>query len=96
MKKELLLSNWKTVDVFSEQTQKKTQKGSEFILKVSMEVFSVDNHFLLEELEWMIGFTSSEVRFFLFRITEQNKTFMFARKSFWKVPGTMNKIKSKT
>ena len=81
---------------FLNKPKKKSQKGSEFILKISMGTVSFDNHFLLEELEWMIGFTSSEVQFFLFRITEQNKTIMFARKSFWKVPGTINKIKSKT
>ena len=69
---------------FLNKPKKKTQKGSEFILKLSIETVSFDNHFLLQELEWMISFTSSEVQFFLFRITEQNKTIMFAKKKFWK------------
>ena len=44
----------------------------------------------------MIGFTSSEVNLLLFRITEQSKTYMFARQRYWKVAGTLNKVKSET
>ena len=96
MKKELLPSNKRKFDVLYEQAQTKTQKGSEFILNASMETISFENHLILEELKKMVGFTSSEVNLFLFRITEQNETVMFARRSFWKVPGTLNKVKSET
>ena len=61
-----------------------------------METISFENHLKLEELKKMVGFTSSEVNLFLFRITEQNKSVMFARRIFWKVPGTLNKVKSET
>ena len=65
MKKELLPSNSKKVDVFSDQTQTKTQKGSEFILNVPMETISFENYLILEELKWMVGFTNSDVHLFL-------------------------------
>ena len=96
MKKELLPSNKRKFDVLYDQTQTKTQKGSEFILNASMETISFENHIILEELEMMVGFTSSEVNLFLFRITEKNKTYMFARQRYWKVAGTLNKVKSET
>ena len=51
-----------------------------------METISFENHLILEELKKMVGFTTSEVNLLLFRITDQNKTVMFARRSFWKVP----------
>ena len=61
-----------------------------------METLPFEYHLILEELKWMIGFTFSDVNLFLFRITEQNQANMFARQRFWKVPGTINKVKLET
>ena len=61
-----------------------------------MEVISFENHLILEEIKRIIGFISSKVNLFFFRITERNKTNMFARQRFWKNPGTINKVKSET
>ena len=53
------------------------------------------NHLGIEERKWMIGFTNSEVELFFVKITEQNETFIIARKTHWKIPQTINKLKLK-
>ena len=41
----------------------------------------------------MIGFTSSEVHIFICKVTKQNETIIVPRKTYWKVPRFINKIK---
>ena len=60
-----------------------------------METSSFENHSKIEELNWMIGFTSSELHLFIFGITEQIETNIFPRKQLWKIPGTLNKVEKK-
>ena len=62
------------------QTQTKPQKGTEFKMKVPMETFSPVNQIKLEERKSMINFTGLEVQIVIFKIGEQNETFLLAKK----------------
>ena len=56
-----MLSNLKNLDVPSEQTQTKPEKGTEFKLNVTMETFPFVNDLKTDERQGMIGFVSLQV-----------------------------------